>query len=130
MLNNGQNIFATGGAADAFFVNSNLGAFSAGEKVCFLTLDVTIPGAATVKVWGRAQGSGQAGARINTATTGFTATLAFVNATSGATTAGGTGITATGLYIFDVTGMEFGLELDWTSGAAVVAYGTLATPGR
>ena len=66
----------------------------------------------TLKVKARASGA----AKTTAATTAYTAFLAITNRTSGATIAGATGITATGIYSVDVSGCEFDIEYVYTSG--------------
>lgn len=102
---------------DAAVASANVdNAFSAGDSRTFLTIEVDGTDTFVLKV--KASLRGCHTASILAAGT-YTAYLAILNKTSAAPTtliAGGTGITAAGMYEVDVTGCEFLFEFTYTSG--------------
>ena len=76
----------------------------------------------SLKFKGRAAGRGSAGAAAGAA--GYTENLSIRNRLSDATIAGGTGITATGIYEIDITGLEV-LPVLTVGAGSVAVYGSV-----
>ncbi len=131
-----RNALGIGPLINAESADSFKGGFSEGDKVCYVVVDITAIGTSVVRVWGRAMGSGQQSQegggtqRINTATSGYTISVAFKNVQTGATISGATGAAAVGLFYADVTGLEYGIEHDYTSGGATTAYVSTSVVAR
>jgi len=102
--------------------SANTSVLSASERPTFLLLDVTVASAPvfTLKVNARAKGAGHAGA------VGFTGFVSLYNVVSGAVIDGGTGITAAGNYLADVTGLEFQVEYVRSSGGNMTCAATFS----
>jgi len=103
-------------------VNSDT--FSGGEgRSSIVSLNITQASAATftLKVAARAIGAGFAGASAFTGYVGFREFN-----TTGTAIAGSTGITAVGMYMFNLTGLEWRVELVHTAGGAVSCVAALS----
>jgi len=113
------NVFNALGANGFGPASCNVMAGSTGE-VSKIMVEVRGTFTGSVFVHGRLIGQGKARGLAATAAADFVAKLSLINTLTGAIIAGSTGITAVGLYLVDISGLEVALEFAFGSGAVTV----------